>query len=146
MTKRKGESYLGGNTVITVWRSNVESALAQDALDYQKQKHEAQVRFDRYKAREAAKRNRLADIQLETPSMGQRRKSLKKQLRQPGLSVEARMEIKVKLHAIALPSLRKKLEQDPELRKRLNLPPKYEYSPGLKRKLHIEEKKVWKND
>ena len=46
MTKRKGEAYLGGSTVITLHPKTVEMGIAEQAREYRQQRNEDQQAFD----------------------------------------------------------------------------------------------------
>jgi hypothetical protein len=122
MSKRKGESYLGGSTVLTQRRGDFEQTLAEDAREYQRKKQEAQVRFDR--AQEQKEQKQKSRDQQTTKlhalhELKRRRESFKKQIKQPGLPDHIRKGLILEFLKIAVgPSRQRAKNMLHALRKR----------------------------
>jgi hypothetical protein len=64
--KRKGESYLGGHTVITLHPKTVEAGLREQAAEHQRQQRNDQQSFDEQRAKQIADAE-LRDFQSHSP-------------------------------------------------------------------------------
>lgn len=85
---RRG-AYIGGHTVLTQRPGDFERELARDALEFQKQKADAQRQFDELRERQLSRQEKaIRRIQYEAAlhELKRRRETMKKLIKQnPGL-------------------------------------------------------------
>lgn len=65
--KRKGESYLGGHSIITLYRSTVEAGLVEQAAEHQRQRRYDQQKFDEQHTKQIDDAN-LRNFQSHSPT------------------------------------------------------------------------------
>jgi hypothetical protein len=67
MSKRKGDSYLGGHTVITLHPGTVEAGLVEQAREHKQQARDDQQRLDQLRVKQSIDAD-LADFQSYSPT------------------------------------------------------------------------------